>query len=221
MVDPLSGSLKLIGMASKGVAVLAKRNDEALAHAVQQECLGAVLELQNRVAVIEEKLKAKGQQAANLGALRTEKHLKDFAAAYAEAIGDEKRDALMNIAARQFDSSWLNTELRAYWFEVVRSLTDFQIVVLRKLSKQMIGVVNRSSVTYDGKELDPDPDQVAAFADLLPHLQGLGLATSKGDTFLLPNGSHTSVAWYSLSSRGKAVVRAMAPIEPSPPSGAP
>lgn len=221
MVDVVSGTAKLITMAAKEVVALGKRNDEAFAQAVQFECLESVLELQNRVARIEETLKAKGQQLADLGALRTEKHLKDFASAYADATGDEKRDALLNVAARQFDSSWQTATLRAYWFRVVASLSDVEVLALRQLEKDSTIAVRPSGLIYTeaGEPLDPGLSGALGQALLqlrkrTPRLVEISLGFGGRDE---EHGGEEELHCFSLSVQGKVVVDAMAPVA----SGAP
>lgn len=141
-------------------------NNEAFQQQLHEEVLDATLELKRRIDLIEEQLKKQGKELEELGALRTRKCFADFAAAYAETTGDGKREALLNVAARQFDSSLQTLDLRAFWFSVVRSLSDYEIVVLRELAvKHRIAVV-APHIAYTGTqevELESNLDLAAAF----------------------------------------------------------
>lgn len=207
------------------ISALTTGNDEAFQQQLHQEALDATLELKRRIDLIEEQLKKQGKELEELGALRTRKCFADFAAAYAETTGDGKREALLNVAARQFDSSLQTLDLRAFWFSVVRSLSDYEIVVLRELARRTRIAVVHPHIAYAGTqkktELESDSDVAAAFIAVLQRLEERNLV-SKNAPFMatLKIGTHEfpRPVYYSMNAQGEALVRAMAPVEPEDPA---
>lgn len=177
-------------------------NDENLRKAIWEDLQEGFTKVQEEV----NRLKARVGKLEELGALRTLKLQREFASAYAETSGEAKREALINVAAKQFDSTWLDSEMRSYWFQVVRSLSDHQIVALRDLAEHRRIRVSRAhrrvvDVAYD-------EDKSVAIAQLLFDLDALHLV--RRETYRYKSGEASDQ--FTLTPQGEATVRAMAPV---------
>lgn len=99
-----------------------------------------VTRLDEEVRKVKAELAAEGKQADRQDFLSQEAVYSDFARAVADAHTPEKREALVNAAAHQFDPRLGSPEVRQYWFDVVRSLADVEIWALRLCSKYTEGL---------------------------------------------------------------------------------
>lgn len=183
------------------VTAILPNNDENLRNAIWEDLQEGFAKVQEEV----NRLKARVGKLEELGALRTLKLQREFASAYADASGEAKRQALINIAAKQFDPTWLDLDMRSYWFGIVRNLSDHQIVVLQLLyDRGPISITRSGEMAYSGGQREGDSDRAAAYSDIIRKL--------KAETTLVgtPNG-------YALTPQGRSLVRAMrVPDKPSP-----
>jgi hypothetical protein len=195
--------------------------------ALQQEVLADVLELKNRVARLGERLDEQGNALDELGTLRSSRVFQEFLAAWKDARGDEKREALMNAAARQFDPTTGGRAFRERIFRMFADMPDAHVAGLRAFGGATNGLyfyrsewtISRGSgekvrkvaddraKPYGLEKLDLSEDEVSVMSEVLDELWQRGLI--KG----LIRGNETDRAgrseWFLLNPIGKALYRAM------------
>lgn len=178
--------------------------------------------LDEEVRKVKESLAADGKQADRQDFLSQEAVYSDFARAVSEARTPEKRIALVNVAAHQFDPRLGTPEAREFWFQRVRLLTELQIAFVRLVARTQICFAANSMVQYDNAKPQPidaedvpgmtDADMVAfaaASADLLPTAipGGLHLLHKGPGPNIKHNGQTFKADTFHLASAGVVLMK--------------
>jgi hypothetical protein len=203
--------------------------DKNIQVALGQELLGDVLRLNSKVDELDTKLAAHSKQLDELGLLRTIAIFEEFLRAFSRARGDEKRDALLNIAARQFDPTLGSLPFRQRWFDAVASLGDTQIAALRAFEESGKGLcfieddstirraradevvqLSRRGPTnpqVQSVQLQLGTDEAVAMRDVLIELIRLGYVRGFRNAAQVRDPSDAT--WFLLSQQGAAILRAI------------
>jgi hypothetical protein len=123
----------MLGVIVEAVEALLPPNaDERLKAAIAEDMGDTLIKLQQKVEQLAARLESNGQKLDDLGPIRTVHVARDVAESTAQARSPEKREAVLNAAARQFDPN-LSASARAHWLAVVRQLSDIEIAAIRVL----------------------------------------------------------------------------------------
>lgn len=117
------------------LGAIAAGNDVALREARiagLEEQFGALVDRLNR---IENELGAEGKEPDRTDPISREQTFSDFARDVVAAHSSEKREALVNAAASLHDPRRGSAASRAHWYDLVRSLPDVVVLLLRTLEK--------------------------------------------------------------------------------------
>jgi hypothetical protein len=202
--------------------------DRNLQEAVKQELLDDVLRLNRKVDELDEKLAAHSKQLDQLGLLRTIAIFEAFLRAFSRTQGNEKREALLNVAARQFDPTLGSLAFRARWFDAVASMDDAQIAAIRMLGGRGSGLVffegdwsvrrgrehELIKLSRDGPidpletiKLEISADEAVALSDVLVDLARSGYVRAARDAARVRDPADGN--WFVLTRRGEAIFRAV------------
>jgi hypothetical protein len=111
----------------------ANKNDDSLYEARLSAMEDEFGKLDERVRKLEARRAAEGGKLDRDDLLSREAVYSEFAKGVTEAATPEKRLALVNAAARQFDPIAGLPSVREYWFKRVRALPDLELQVVRIL----------------------------------------------------------------------------------------
>lgn len=165
----IAGNLGALAAASIGEGVaalfgaLAMRNDDAI-HAWR---LGALeeemIKLKARFDKLENELASSGTKPDRTDPISVEQTFSQFAKDVTVARSIVKREALVNAAAGMHDPRVSGAATRAYWYNVLRGLSDLEVCAIKLVSKyapvastgtEMIsGFKSRTSVDLGGEDL--------------------------------------------------------------------
>jgi hypothetical protein len=113
----------------------ADRNDTLLYEARFAELEGLVNKLDDEVRNVKAQLAAVGKQADRQDFLSQEAVYSEFTRSVAEAITPEKRIAIINATAHQFDPRKGSAAARTYWLNQVKALTDIEAALVSLLGR--------------------------------------------------------------------------------------
>jgi hypothetical protein len=189
------------------------RSDEALNEArlsaVEDECQ----RLDDRMRKFEAERAAQGVPEEPPDVLRQHAVSSEFAQAVSTARTREKREALVNAAAHQFDPRLGAPAAREYWFGVIRSLPDVQIWALRTCNEQKsVAFQNGKAFCTQSEPASPialTDEEAGALADGLEKLEAMGLVQAGHGSvlFAAESGVNTNLQIFEVNSRGRSVLK--------------
>jgi hypothetical protein len=195
--------------------------DDRLRAAIEEDANAILVDVQRRVLLLEAQLRRQGSHLENPGAVRTAR----LAHAMAEAVGasysDEKRAAVANAAARQFDPRMGAQGARKYWLDRVAALTDLEVWVLQLLREhQRLYYVPTGELLLGPnatRSALADVDQVS-LGTALSALSLAGDPARNPAPLVLSMGEGIPVGDYNVTPReltpwGAILVKFIAPIE--------
>lgn len=122
-------------LAQVASAFLPPNAEETLKEAVEADLQEIIDGLDAKIETLAAKLQAQGQKLDELSTIRTVGLAREVAQATTEARSPEKSEAILNAAARQFDSTAGSAAVRAHWFAEVRRLSDVEAMAIQLLAK--------------------------------------------------------------------------------------
>lgn len=130
-VGQLLNQVPMLGIIVETVnAFLPPNADERLKAAIEADLSETVRLLNSKVEVLASKLEAQGKKLDELGAVQTVVLTRAVAQSTTEAKTRQKRNAVLNAAARQFDPTRGDAAARQYWLGRVRSLPEVDLAFL-------------------------------------------------------------------------------------------
>jgi hypothetical protein len=221
-IDNMTGKLAAIAVGQVPIlsvvveaakAFLPEGADGRLKEAVAVDFRDKVARLEARVEQLAKELEAVGLRLEELGAVRTVAVVRAFAEAVGAAQSDEKVDALISAAARQFDPRRGPESARAYWLARAGALADIEVRAILLLSQHdkvlladgaIVAAPHNPDVSRppERQRLDLPVEEALALTEAIKGLVDAGSSLINAST---PTMRSTSL--YSLTRSGLVLAR--------------
>jgi len=145
----------LMGTAASWFRAKANGNDEAWREARLSAVEHQFYQLEARMRQFEAERAAEGVPEESPDALREEAVYSQFAEAVARAKTPEKRIALVNAAAHQFDSRMGRPESRNFWFQKLSSLSELELAFISIVADKPVCFLANEMIQFDPGAPEP------------------------------------------------------------------